>query len=205
MEIDLQSLYHKLQIKEEKRERLLAYTRELIRISARCVKKIHQGDIERAKELIEEATDLNLKITEFKDEIPEIYFPITFIGQQEYTEAASFLSIVTERRLPDYNTLHVEVEPYLTGLADMAGELKRYVIHLLKEGDLNKAEQYLDILDSIFDELMMFDFPEKMIPGLRKKMDGVRTMLDRVKTHMLITSEIRHLMEALNPEKGRDK
>jgi len=70
----------------------------------------------------------------------------------------------------------------LTGLADLIGELRRFILDLLRKSNFEKAEKYMEMMEKLYSELSTFYFPDKIVPGLRNKVDGARWTIERTKS-----------------------
>ncbi len=191
----MERIYGTLKEKEELREELLSLTREINRLCAKSTRRVHRGDTVEAEKLINRALSLNLKLRKYKSRLPEMFHSISYTCQQELTEATGLLRIVQNRPIPSPEEIQVEPEPYLTGMADLIGELRRYVLELIKIKDLKEAGRILEIMERLFDELVIFDLPDKMIPGLRKKVDGARAIIDRTKSHYVLAVHMEELLK----------
>jgi len=49
---------------------------------------------------------------------------------------------------------------YILGMADAIGELRRFALEKLREGDVDRATTYLDMMEEMFLVIMRFDFPD---------------------------------------------
>jgi translin len=71
--------------------------------------------------------------------------------------------------------------PYLNGLADTIGELRRASLDLLRHDDVEKAENLLGFMEEILEELQTFDYPNALVPDLRRKCDVGRGLVERTR------------------------
>lgn len=185
-----------LEERERAREELLKLTREM-RISAtKAVMAIHAGKLSDAEQLIEKAIEILMRVVEFR-KYPEIYYPITHDAMQELVEAYALLKVVEGK---NFWEIELDVEPasVLTGLADLIGELRRLSLDSMREGDVEKAEQYLDMMEEIYGELITFSFPDKLTPGLRFKLDSGRQSIERTKSDLLSAKLVASLKDLEN-------
>lgn len=67
---------------------------------------------------------------------------------------------------------------YVLGLADVIGECRRLALDALREADVEKAEKCLQIMDEIYTELMGMDEAYMLVPGLRRKCDIARRIIE---------------------------
>ncbi|RLI82476.1 translin [Archaeoglobales archaeon] len=183
-EKQLETIRKKLDEIDNAREELLRLSRELRRKSTLAISNVHIGNVEEAKNLLEKAKEILQKIDAYKQS--EIYYPITRDSMQEFVEAVVFLKTVNEKRLkiPSFD---VDIHPssILTGMADVVGELRRYILDLLRKSEIEEAERLVKIMERIYFSLVSFNYPDKIVPGLRGKIDMMRLSLERTKSDLI--------------------
>jgi translin len=86
-------------------------------------------------------------------------------------------------------TIKVPSIEYTLGLADVIGEYRRLSLDTLREGDVEKGEEYLKLMDEIFIELLELDEAYMHVPGLRRKTDVARKIIEITRGD--ITQEVR--------------
>lgn len=69
------------------------------------------------------------------------------------------------------------------------GELRRLSLDALREDDAKKGEECLKLMDEIFIELMGLDEAYMLVPGLRRKSDVARRIIETTRGD--ITQEVR--------------
>ena len=77
----------------------------------------------------------------------------------------------------------------LQGLADVIGELRRLALDALREGDVEKGEKCLETMDEIYIEMLALDEAYMLVPGLRRKNDIARRIIETTRGD--ITQEVR--------------
>ncbi len=175
-----------LEEKEQMREELLKLTREMRINATKAIALLHAKEFDKAEEHLNKALELMEQIYEFREKYPDIYYPITFDAMQELVEAYSFYHVLKHGNLEiDFSKLKVEIAPILTGLADMAGEIRRHVLDLLRIGEFDKAEKLIGLMEEIYLNLLTFNFPDKLTPHLRPKVDYVRGAIERTKSDFI--------------------
>ena len=55
---------------------------------------------------------------------------------------------------------------YALGLADVIGEYRRLALDNLRDGEVKKAEECLEVMDQIFIQLLALDEAYMLVPGL---------------------------------------
>ena len=67
---------------------------------------------------------------------------------------------------------------YVLGLADVIGEYRRLALDNLREGEVKKGEECLEIMDQVFIQLLALDEAYMLVPGLRHKSDAARRIIE---------------------------
>jgi len=168
--------------KDQAREEALALTRVVIRRSGAAIRSVHRSEFDRARELTEKAGDALFRIQDLLADHPDVRYAGFVDGaEQEYAEARIVYSIITEQRTPTPQEIGVEMTSYLGGLGDTVGELRRHVLDLIRQGRPEEGEVYLEAMEEIYHLLMLFDYPDAVTKGLRRKGDMARSLLERTR------------------------
>src|SRR5208283_5935627 len=123
-------------------------------------------------------------------EYPEIIYGGMFSAAlQEYSEARIFLILVKESRFVTPAEICVPSVDYVLGLADVIGEYRRLALDNLREGEVKKAEECLEIMDQMFIQLLALDEAYMLVPGLRHKSDTARRIIESTRGD--VTLEVR--------------
>jgi len=104
---------------------------------------------------------------------------------QEGVEALLLASILAGTSLPGPSDLGVDPEPYLLGLGDVVGEVRRLVLDRLAHDDLAGAEAYLALMDALTGALLRFD-TTRAIVQLKPKQDTARSLLERTRGEVVM-------------------
>jgi translin len=175
-----------LDIKDRVREEGLKISREIVRECRTASFALHGKDFEKASNSIEAAGKALKKLEEKFEGQADIYHA-GFVehAQQEYSEVATFYSLLKDegkmQNLPSPDDLGVEYVAYLNGLGDVVGELRRYILDLIREESFEKAEVFLGIMENIHATLMDFDYPDAITGGLRRKTDVSRSLIEKTR------------------------
>ncbi|HOO55117.1 MAG TPA: translin family protein [Methanothrix sp.] len=168
--------------KDQAREEALALTRVVIRRSGAAIRSVHRSEFDRTRELTEKAGDALFRIQDLLADHPDVRYAGFVDGaEQEYAEARIVYSIITEQRTPTPQEIGVEMTSYLGGLGDTVGELRRHVLDLIRQGRPEEGEVYLEAMEEIYHLLMLFDYPDAVTKGLRRKGDMARSLLERTR------------------------
>jgi translin len=82
--------------------------------------------------------------------------------------------------------LGVDAAAYLNGLGEAAGEVRRYLLDGMRQGDLSRGEELLGAMDDIYSVLVTIDFPDAVTGGLRRTTDMVRGVLERTRSDLTL-------------------
>ncbi|MGQ9531029.1 MAG: hypothetical protein ACUVQX_06340 [Candidatus Bathycorpusculaceae bacterium] len=186
----LRGIGKELREKEKVRENLQKNMRKATSLSKQAILMIHQKRLREAKKLIEGAKEVISKLNEASTTHPDIIYSGLFsVALQEYSEACIFLKLIEENKIATPREINVPSVDYVLGLADVIGEYRRFVLDALREGDLRRSEKCLRIMDEIYVELMAMDEAYMLVPGLRRKCDVARKIIETTRGD--VTQEVR--------------
>jgi len=203
---DLRRIQKGLRDYDLAREELLELSRAAIRLSGQSIMRVHRGNPKGAEGLAEEARGLIGAIDGLLKENPILNrFVHALVAQQEYAEARCLLSAVGDGRLPSLREVVVGPMPYILGLLDLIGELRRNALDRLKEGRLGEAEEVLRAIEAIYEDLLSLDHTPA-VPTFRKKMDVARKLIELTRSDIIAESRRASLegaIRGLESELGR--
>ena len=168
--------------KHAARERALQLSRGTTQLSANAIRSAHRGQHQEARGLLDSARALVAEMKEIQESHPDVYYA-GFVqdAQKEYVEANATLAFITGSPLPHPQELGVSHAPYLNGLGETIGEMRRYLLDSLRRNDISRCEELLDLMDQIHTQLFTMDFPEAITGGLRRTTDAMRGILERTR------------------------
>jgi translin len=168
-----------LRKREKMRENAQKDMRKATSLSKQAILMIHQKRMKEAKELVAKARRIISRLNSASEEYPSIIYSGLFnAALQEYSEANILLKLVEESRFVTPKEISVPIIDYVLGLADVIGEYRRMALDALREGDVDKSEMCLKTMDEIYIELMAMDEAYMLIPGLRRKCDTARRIIE---------------------------
>ncbi|MSQ14398.1 MAG: haloacid dehalogenase [Dehalococcoidia bacterium] len=172
----------RFQEKSRARERGLQISRGVIRLSANAIRAVHRREFDRASALLADAATL---LTEANTVLAD-HFDIYYAGfipdaQKEYAEARITLALIKGGVPPGPGELGIGDAPYLNGMGEVTGELRRYILDALRRGETDGCETMLGMMDDIYSLLVTVDFPDAMTGSLRRTTDSVRGILERTR------------------------
>jgi translin len=193
---------------EQARERCLTLHRDAIRQSGLTIRALHRHEFGEAETMLAKVRDLMGQVRDAVDGQTQVYYA-GFVqdAQKEYAEAATTLALVTGRALPTPEALAIEDSSYLNGLGEAIGELRRYILDMLRDvtGQAEKAplspEALLDRMDEIYYVLVSMDYPDALTRGLRRTTDVARGIIEKTRgdlTHHRSTQKLEKQVHELN-------
>lgn len=190
LETVLKEIRKELKEKEEVRETAQKEMRKATSLSKQTILLIHQKKLKEAKKLIKKAEEIISKLNNLSTTHPSIIYSGLFnAALQEYAEANIFLKLVEKAKFVTPKEINVPSVDYVLGLADVIGEYRRLALDALREGNTEKGEKCLQIMDDIYIELMAMDEAYMLVPGLRRKCDVARKIIEATRGD--ITLEVR--------------
>jgi translin len=186
----LKEVKRELTQKQKMREDAQEKMRKTTSLSKQAILLSHQKRLGEAKEQIEKAKKLIAGLQEQAKEYPSIIYGGMFSAAlQEYAEANIFVKLIEESRFVTPEEINAPSVDYVLGLADVVGEYRRFALDALREGDVKKGEKCLETMDEIYIELMALDEAYMLVPGLRRKCDVARRIIEATRGD--ITQEVR--------------
>ena len=181
MEIEeiIESVRKVLDEKDSLREEALKVTREIVRLSGDAVKAVHRNELDLAEERLSEAGKRVELLRETLKNHPDLYYSgYVQTAHQEFVEASLLLSYVRGRPYPTPRELGVPEGDYALGVGDFIGELRRYFLHRLLEGNLEAAERVYREMERVYNALITLEYPKGLV-NVRWKQDQARYALER--------------------------
>jgi len=200
-------LISELTARDEAREKMLPLCRDAIRDCSQAIRAVHRQEFEAAGEMLKSA---RRRLTEAEKAVGS-YGELTSTGivrdaQKEYAEANITLALVTGQPLPEPERLGVGAAAYLNGLGEAAGEVRRYLLDMMRRGDLSRGEELLTAMDDIYSLLVTVDFPDAITGSLRRTTDMVRGVLERTRSDLTLAVQQKALevrLDGISPDKNK--
>lgn len=181
LHIGIDQIERKLSEREKILDGLLGDNRMIVRSCSNAIKAMHAQDLKEARKYLDEATKGVEKVMPYEKEFPDQLNHIL----QEYSEARIVLSAIELKKIPSIGELKVSEVPYLNGLLDAMGELKREMYESLRRGDKHEAQEYFKMMEEIFDELLPLRFSNAILPEFRRKQDAARHQIEQARGELL--------------------
>jgi translin len=190
--------------KNAARDGALAASRELIRHCALSIRATHRAEYAEAVQLLGRTREIAAEMKARVAAYPDLYFTgYVQDALKELAEAHIVHALVTDQKIPDPDELGVDYAAYLNGLGEAAGELRRYVLDLVRHGWSDRCEKILGAMEDIYSLLITMDFPDALTGGLRRTTDMVRGVLERTRGDLTIAARQEKLEARLKEFEGK--
>ena len=183
------------------REQAIVGSREVIRSSANAIRALHRAEWDQAASLITQAAEGQAKMmAAVSGHADLIHAGFVADAAKEYAEARITQAFFTGTQVPTHQDLGVDPVPYLHGLGEAVGEMRRRMLDLLRGEDLAEASRILEEMDDIVDLLATIDYPDGMTNGLRRTTDVARSLVERSRSDLTATVVQERLREDLRSQ-----
>jgi translin len=177
-----------LDAKFEARELALKHSRRIIRSSANAIRALHRDEADVAAGLLAEVKVLIAEAEASLGDHRDIYHAGFFYDAvKEYAEAELTAALLAGEALPSPDDLGLHAVPYLKGLGEAVGELRRRMLDQLRSGSLDEAQVTFDQMERIIGLLTSLDYPDGMTAGLRRTTDVARSLIERSRADLTLT------------------
>jgi translin len=183
------------------REVALKSSRAITRISTSVIQKMHMG--EDINSLLNEAKDEASRLRSLLQDHTDL-FHSGFVSNalQELCEAAIISAITKGEDLPEPKELHATNTAYLLGMGDAIGELRRFALDSLREGEVDKASDYLKKMERFYEELLRFNYPNALV-SIRRRQDVARGLIEKTRGEIAVAVRGQALEKKIEELKGK--
>ena len=171
---------------EERREKLLKGTRDIISLCSKSIVDQHYGKRNEAREKLTKASTM---LAEFRDYAEDDLKRYMIVPEQEFVEASVLMSIIDNSEIPGVLDLKVSGPSYTLGLLDSIGETKRMIYDKIRQGTPDEARELFKIMEHLYSLIYPFAIYDNLVGGLRRKLDVAKMLIEDVRA--LITEESR--------------
>ncbi len=197
---EIERVHEVLRQKDKAREKSIRELRLLIRVCGDGIRALHRGDLEAAKERIEEGAQIAGQVAQDLKKHPDLYHSsMVTSGLTEYAELTMIFKLLTKKKIPGMDEIDVPPAAYLNGMGDAIGEIRRHILDLLRRRQTKEAEEYLEIAENIHNLLMGFDYPKALVGDLRRRLDVARSLLEKTRadvTNAVLQEDLSRKLEA---------
>lgn len=183
----------------EAREAALPGCRQVIRLCGSSIKAAHRREFDEARSGVDEARNVLRDVQAAVAEHPSVeHAGFVHDAEKEFVEACCVLAMVQDEPLPTPDDVQVGGPAYLRGLAEAASELRRHMLDRLRDGEFDRAEELLVLMEDIYESLMTVDYPDAITSGLRRTLDALRAVLERSRADLTTTALQLRLQRSLD-------
>lgn len=182
---------------DETREKILKIQRKIIRNCSIAIKSVHRGDYETYEEKINEVQRQFDELEELVSVERGLFFKYLKTPQQEYAEAVCFYSLIKEEELPTPSKLKINPINYAIGIADVIGELRRYVLDNIRNSNVDDLNRILEKMDDLQTHLFSLDYPSGLTFDLRHKTDVARTLIEKTRGDISLSVQMDNLKKQI--------
>lgn len=187
LKILLSKIQEELRKRETVHEEVQKDMRQATRLSKQAILFTHRQKFKDAKKLLKETDELFAKLNSVAKTYPDMaYLGLVDAAYQEYAEAQTLLSLIEKNRFVSPEEIDVPSIAYVLALGDVIGELRRRALDSLRKGDVETAEDCLGLMEEIYAELMGMDEAYMLVPGLRRKSDVARHLIETTRGDVTI-------------------
>lgn len=193
-----QSMLASMEDKDRAREEALRLSRQAVRSCSKAIRSLHRGNPADSDRLIKEARESLDSIEEILADHQDVrHAGFVDDAEQEYAEARNLLTMIASQKILSPAETGVELANYLAGLGDASGELRRHILNLIRGGRPEEGLGYLEMMEEIYHLLMLFDYPDAITRGLRRKSDLARSMVERTEGDLTAALEMRKVAASM--------
>ena len=171
---------------EERREKLIKGTRDVISICSKSIIAMHHDQMEKAEANMQQA---KIMLDEFRQYSKTDLYKYVSVAEQEIVEAYGFKSVIQNSAIPSMRDLNVSGSSYITGLLDCIGEIKRMVYDRMRTGRGEDAAKLFSLMQDIYSSIYPFAVYDHLVSGMRRKLDVAKMLIEDVRA--IVTEEAR--------------
>jgi translin len=171
---------------EERRERLIKGTRDVISLCSKSIVAIHHDQMEKAEMNMHRAKTMLDELRQYSK--TDLYKYVS-VAEQEIVEAYSLKSVIQSSVIPSMRDLNVSGSSYITGLLDCIGEIKRMVYDRMRTGREQDAAKLFSLMQDIYSSVYPFAVYDHLISGMRRKLDVAKMLIEDIRA--VVTEETR--------------
>jgi translin len=189
-------------IQTKLRERLSNLSKKIVRNSSRAIIATHRRDEKSSLKLLKRAEGDLKALTEAARKNPQfLTYGAVLLAQQEYAEARLFKNLVERGELLPPKRVGVPYQCYLSAVGDVVGELRRRTLDAIRTNDLGEAEKTLKLMEELFELLMEFDYREAVLPGMKRRQDVARQIVEKTRGDLTLALRQERLERAMRRKK----
>jgi translin len=190
--------------KNAARDAALERSRALVRHCANAIRAAHRGELADAQQMLDTAGQDARDMIADLQLYPDLYYAgYSQDALKEYAEARLTYAFITGGQAPGPAQLGVEPAAYLKGMAEAASEMRRHALDLMRQNQMERAGEILEIMDEVYSLLIAVDFPDAITGGLRHTTDALRGVLERTRGDLTTAIRQEMMRQALSDFEAR--
>jgi translin len=186
VQADVEKINKKFKDIEERRNAIIKGTRDATILCSKAIVSMHAHKKNESIENIGKAKKL---LQQFKEMGKEDLQKYLYVAEQEFVEAYCLFSIIENSVIPSMKSLEVSDISYVMGLLDCIGEIKRMIIDKIRLEGTSDINTLFELMDKIYGIVYPLAVYDNLMPGLRKKLDVSRILIENVRA--ILTEEYR--------------
>ena len=187
VENSLNAFSNQMKQLEISRETLIKETREVISLCSKAIILLHRDKTTEAETLLDKSS---LLIKNLRNHVIFDLERYLWPAEQEYVEALILKETLTQKpTLSSHEDMNVSLNAYVTGLLDCIGEMKRMIYDHLRKNNFDFSLSLFESMQSIYSLIYPFSIYDNIVPGIRKKLDVSKRIIEDVRVTM--TEEFR--------------
>ena len=186
VQADVEKINKKFKDIEERRNAIIKGTRDATILCSKAIVSMHAHKKNESIEYIEKAKKL---LQQFKEMGKEDLQRYLYVAEQEFVEAYCLFSIIENSVIPSMKSLEVSDISYVMGFLDCIGEIKRMIIDKIRLEGTSDINTLFELMDKIYGIIYPLAVYDNLMPGLRRKLDVSRILIENVRA--ILTEENR--------------
>jgi len=189
---------------DEDRESILKLSRKLVRECSIAIKNIHRKEFNQYHEKVQNIKKLHKELLVFVNKNPGVFLKYLKTPEQEFAEAVAFYSLISKEPIPLPSDLNIVPLNYALGLADVIGELRRYVLDNIRNSIVKDLNYILESMDDIYTQLFSIDYPSGLTQDLRRKTDQARGIIEKTRGDVSISLQMSDLKKCMQESEKKE-
>ena len=183
------------------REEIIKLSRKVVRNAGQSIENLHNKNFEQSKEKLLIAKDSLSEVNNYlKKEATFQQIGIIGVAMQEYAEAKLLYELIMNNKLLSFEEIGINEQSYILGIADLIGELRRFILEKLVEGQTDEAKKFYEIMKKLYGTFLQIDYGKNLISEFRRKKDTARVLVERTLSDLFVAVQGKKLEEKLKGE-----
>ncbi len=184
-----------LKLIEERREKLIKGTRDVIMLCSKSIVSLHAGKHDIASQHVSKAKDL---LDELRQTAQTDLYRYILVAEAELVEASALRAVISGSSIPSIKSLNVNGNSYILGLLDCIGEIKRLVYDKIRNGKSDDAKNLFAFMEQIYIILFPFAVYDNIVQGVRRKLDVARILIEDTRAAVTEDSKRLAMLDAID-------